>query len=173
MIIYLWRLPQSSVCVYAWILQCWKCDQGACNCSEWQFDGLVQERRNSLANALESRLSCTNPSIYTATTACSPLPTSTAFRINKANSFLLKPGVITLSRVVLTLQNLRAIHGPDCPVSWEVVRTKLLHQVVTEGRICVLYCVIIFKSQVRIIRHYYGLEKKQCYTWLPRFAVFL
>ena len=27
------------------------------------FDGLVHERRNSIANALESRLSCTNPSI--------------------------------------------------------------------------------------------------------------
>ena len=27
------------------------------------FDGLVQERRNSTANALELRLSCTNPSI--------------------------------------------------------------------------------------------------------------
>ena len=31
-------------------------------CSEY-FDGLVQERRNSIANALELRLSCTNPSI--------------------------------------------------------------------------------------------------------------
>ena len=28
------------------------------------FDGLVQERRNSIANALELRLSCTNPSTY-------------------------------------------------------------------------------------------------------------
>ena len=28
----------------------------------YQFDGLVQERRNSIANALELRLSCTNPS---------------------------------------------------------------------------------------------------------------
>ena len=27
-------------------------------------DGLVQERRDSIANALESRFSCTNPSIY-------------------------------------------------------------------------------------------------------------
>ena len=27
------------------------------------IDGLVQERRNSIANALELRLSCTNPSI--------------------------------------------------------------------------------------------------------------
>ena len=27
------------------------------------FDGLVQERRNAIANALELRLSCTNPSI--------------------------------------------------------------------------------------------------------------
>ena len=28
------------------------------------IDGLVQERRNSIAKALELRLSCTNPSIY-------------------------------------------------------------------------------------------------------------
>ena len=27
-----------------------------------QFDGLMQERRNSIANALELRISCTNPS---------------------------------------------------------------------------------------------------------------
>ena len=37
--------------------------------SEWYIgayiDGLVQERRNSIANALELRLSCTNPSIST------------------------------------------------------------------------------------------------------------
>ena len=30
----------------------------------FHFDGLVQERRNSIANALELRLSCINPSIY-------------------------------------------------------------------------------------------------------------
>ena len=31
----------------------------------WQayIDGLVQERRNSIANALELHLSCTNPSM--------------------------------------------------------------------------------------------------------------
>ena len=28
------------------------------------IDGLVQERRNSIANAIELRLSCTNPSIF-------------------------------------------------------------------------------------------------------------
>ena len=28
----------------------------------YDFDGLVQERRNSIANALELHLSCTNPS---------------------------------------------------------------------------------------------------------------
>ena len=28
------------------------------------MDGLVQERRNSIANALELHISCTNPSIY-------------------------------------------------------------------------------------------------------------
>ena len=30
----------------------------------WHFEGLVQERRNSIANALELRLSCTNPLIW-------------------------------------------------------------------------------------------------------------
>ena len=30
----------------------------------WNIDGLVQERRNSSALAMELRLSCTNPSIY-------------------------------------------------------------------------------------------------------------
>ena len=33
-------------------------------CSEAQVNGLVQERRNSIANALELRLSCTNLSIW-------------------------------------------------------------------------------------------------------------
>ena len=37
----------------------WKC-QGVPS----HIDGLVQERRNSIANALELRLSCTNPSIW-------------------------------------------------------------------------------------------------------------
>ena len=32
---------------------------------ETYIDGLVQERHNSIANALELRLSCTNPSIWT------------------------------------------------------------------------------------------------------------
>ena len=31
---------------------------------EYHIDGLVQERHNPIANALELRLSCTNPSIY-------------------------------------------------------------------------------------------------------------
>ena len=35
-----------------------QCEQRRC------IDGLVKERRNSIANALESRLSCTNPSTY-------------------------------------------------------------------------------------------------------------
>ena len=30
----------------------------------WNIDGLVQKMRNSIANALELRLSDTNPSIY-------------------------------------------------------------------------------------------------------------
>ena len=31
------------------------------------INGLVQERRNSIANTLELRLSCTNPSIFSDT----------------------------------------------------------------------------------------------------------
>ena len=30
----------------------------------WEIDGLMQERRNSIANALELHLSSTNPSIW-------------------------------------------------------------------------------------------------------------
>ena len=32
---------------------------------QYYLDGLVQERPNSIVNALELRLSCTNPSLYT------------------------------------------------------------------------------------------------------------
>ena len=35
------------------------------------IDGLVQERRNSIANALELSLSCINPSILSYPTSCS------------------------------------------------------------------------------------------------------
>ena len=41
---------------------------------EWviaYIDGLVQERRNSIANALELRPSCTNPLIYAEENDCS------------------------------------------------------------------------------------------------------
>ena len=34
------------------------------NINQFQIDGLMQERRNSIANALELRLSCVNPSRY-------------------------------------------------------------------------------------------------------------
>ena len=41
-----------------------KTSQQAENIEQWHhLDGLVQERRNSIANALELRLSCTNPPI--------------------------------------------------------------------------------------------------------------
>ena len=42
--------------------------QSKCHSTTREFDDLfdefVQERRNSIANALELRLSCTNPSIW-------------------------------------------------------------------------------------------------------------
>ena len=40
------------------------------NVTDWNLshiDGLVQERRNSIANALELRRSCTNPSTWSET----------------------------------------------------------------------------------------------------------
>ena len=37
--------------------------RGRVVCYRWDIDGLVQERRNSIALAMELRLSCTNPSI--------------------------------------------------------------------------------------------------------------
>ena len=48
-----------------------------------QIDGLAQERRNSIANALKLRLSCTNSSIYANdTTAAHEMHMFTAVRCN-------------------------------------------------------------------------------------------
>ena len=43
--------------------------------SKLDIDGLVQERRNSIANALELRLSCNNPSIWCHRNGKHPLST--------------------------------------------------------------------------------------------------
>ena len=40
------------------------CPKTMVACLQTHIDGLMQERRNSVANALELRLSCTNPSIW-------------------------------------------------------------------------------------------------------------
>ena len=39
----------------------------------FNIDGLMQERRNSIANSLELHLSCTNPSIWNLFYMCSPM----------------------------------------------------------------------------------------------------
>ena len=44
---------------YNWVLLCF-----VVVLVSFRFDGLLQERRNSIANALELRLSCTNPSNF-------------------------------------------------------------------------------------------------------------
>ena len=41
------------------------------NIQIWYIDGLVQERRNSIANAMELRLSCIDPSIWSKPKQCS------------------------------------------------------------------------------------------------------
>ena len=72
-------------------------------CSLHYFDRLVQERRNSIANALELRLSCTNPSIL-----------CTSFWVQ--SSFLLKQ----FSMSILASQGLRQL-GSDqraCHLTW-------------------------------------------------------
>ena len=47
----------------------------------WGYiDGLVQERCNSIANALELRLSCTNPSIFPAAVEIWYLPVRCLFQ---------------------------------------------------------------------------------------------
>ena len=57
----------SGVCCMRWSL-CYpfsKCHNNMLLDSSYlHIDGLVQERRNSSALAMELRLSCTNPSIY-------------------------------------------------------------------------------------------------------------
>ena len=48
------------------ILFIWSPDEGQQNAGLAHIDGLVQERRNSSALAMELRLSCNDPSIYDA-----------------------------------------------------------------------------------------------------------
>ena len=52
---------------------------------QYCINGLVQERRNSIANALELRLSCTNPSVYSSTTKIDHGPEVT---ITKTTTYL-------------------------------------------------------------------------------------
>ena len=48
---------------YVFYYEQFKESSPCCNSTWLYFDGLVQERRNSIANALELHLSCTNPMI--------------------------------------------------------------------------------------------------------------
>ena len=52
----------SFVNIEMWVIQFKWTVQGRQEHSH--LDGLLQDRRNSIANALELRLSCTDPSIY-------------------------------------------------------------------------------------------------------------
>ena len=52
------------------------------------IDGLMQERRNSIAYALELRLSCTNPSIYRADSRFTPSQWDTSLQSNVVSQWL-------------------------------------------------------------------------------------
>ena len=54
------------------------------NCCVVNFDGLVQERRNSIASTLELRLSCTNPSMLYPDSLPQIWPTSPPLPLNAA-----------------------------------------------------------------------------------------
>ena len=49
---------------FTWYFWVNHCNNTTSLCQWCHIDGLMQERRNSIANALELHLSCTNPSIY-------------------------------------------------------------------------------------------------------------
>ena len=64
-----WAIPERSAIDYTFQWMCTRfvlCCDSLCPLlrSSSHIDGLVQERRNSIANALELRLSCTSPSTY-------------------------------------------------------------------------------------------------------------
>ena len=70
--IFCWRILYDSVCIYYHsVLTHWPCEdlkkvlklKLSYVIFEYHIDGLVQESRNSIALAMELRLSCTNPSI--------------------------------------------------------------------------------------------------------------
>ena len=53
-------LVEIQICVSSQLEEVMKCETRNV---DQHIDGLMQERRNSIANALELRLSCTNPSM--------------------------------------------------------------------------------------------------------------
>ena len=67
----IWQVPRQQCC------------PGTCQISEWyhHIDRLVQERCNSIANALELRLSCINPSILTSNLTTSRLRDTAIFLV--------------------------------------------------------------------------------------------
>ena len=56
-----WTVETTSVS--HWILMVSRCSKAAISQFGWYINELIQERRNSIANALELRLSCINPMI--------------------------------------------------------------------------------------------------------------
>ena len=57
-------MGRSILCIWLRIAMLLLSVTDSITCISLHFDGLVQERRNSIANALELGLSCTNPSVY-------------------------------------------------------------------------------------------------------------
>ena len=91
-------LPQAAIHVQTRGLKTWQiCFVPRNECifpvlSCYHIGGLVQEKRNSIANALELRLFCTNPSIiYTGTLTCwLNIPKSTCQQGLLTNGYLLE-----------------------------------------------------------------------------------
>ena len=57
-----WWVDEDAYCCRLWLLWMMNHNNDGVTMTQLQIDGLVQERCNSIANALELCLSCTNPS---------------------------------------------------------------------------------------------------------------
>ena len=100
---------------------------------QYHVDGLVQEWRNSIANALELRLSCTNPSTLYWTVQHSPIWHGTVWRSavtnsrNRSNLIL----TITMTYPTKTCQLCRGLFWEN----WPCYNGTLLHPDTADSRL--------------------------------------
>ena len=97
-------------------------EQLKASCMKWHIDGLVQERRNSTANALELRLSCTNTSINTSSVSIK-VPSSKISLASEETDLIYVLTVLTDGPAAVAPVGARTSAGTERTKTWTYICT--------------------------------------------------